>query len=501
MELSSISFSPGPVGLVTVLGGVIALTSIVAALTGVYNVLFHPLSTYPGPRLAAATRLWFAWHYAKGTLPFAIHRLHVKYGAVVRIAPNELSYIHPEGWNEIYGHRTGKPEMIKDPAFYSTVASGPEGIFRAPRDRHAYLRRQLSHGFSDRSMREQESVIRSYADLMIGQLARKGAKGTENIADFTHWYNYFTFDVMSELVLGQPFNCLETSTYHAWPKMIFDNIRLAALLRCAHYWPWLSPVTQYLIPESTRRRRIQQKQLTAQQAAIRRNQKSERQDLVAKLVKSNSDVTDAEFLATVEALVIAGSETTASAMSGTTFHLLKNPDKLEKLTREVRSQFDSADDISFVSLNRLPYLLACLTEGLRVYPPAADAFPRNTGSNVEIIMGQPVPPNTIIRMTHWATYYSPENFSRPNEYIPERWLENETGFANDRKDALQPFHVGPRNCLGRNLAYMEMRLAVALVLWHFDLELCPASETWDRQRAFTLWEKPELLVKLKPRKV
>ena len=152
-------------------------------------MFFHPLSSYPGPRLAAANRLWYAWHCANGSLPFAIHELHVRYGDVVRVAPDELSYIHPDGWNEIYGHRPGKPEIPKDPNFYTSTLSGPEGVFRAPRDRHGYLRRQMSHGFSDKSMREQEDTIRHHADLMISYLSTQANREKENVVDFTRWYN------------------------------------------------------------------------------------------------------------------------------------------------------------------------------------------------------------------------------------------------------------------------------------------------------------------------
>lgn len=57
-------------------------------------------------------------------------------------------------------------------------------------------------------------------------------------------------------------------------------------------------------------------------------------------------------------------------------------------------------------------------------------------------------------MTQWATYRSEKNFSKPNDLIPERWLEHasledKAAFQYDKKSALQPFHVGPRNCLGR----------------------------------------------------
>lgn len=488
-----------PTGSLKLIGGAIALVSIAAIASGLYNLYIHPLSNYPGPRLAAATRVWYAWHCANGSLPFAIHELHLRYGDVVRVAPNELSYIHPDGWTEIYGHRQGKSEIMKDKAFYASVASGPEGIFRANRERHAFLRRQISHGFSEKSMREQEATIRSQADVMIENLSSQCNERKENIVDFTRWYNYFTFDVMALLVFGESFNCLQSSSYHPWVKLIFDSVLYSSLFRCAQFWPLLSPAIQLLIPKSFPRRREEQKQLTKEKAEYRKTINDGRNDLVANFLKPGSGVTDLEYHSTVQSLIIAGSETTASLLCGVTFHLLKNQEKLQKVVKEVRSEFDSAEEISFVSVNNLPYLLACLNEALRVYPPVADGFPRNTESNVEVIMGRPVPPKTIVRMNHWATYRSPRNFVRPNEYIPERWLPNAPGFENDHKNALQPFHVGPRNCIGRNLAYMEMRLIMALILWNFDLELCPASESWDNQRVFNLWEKPELMVKLSPR--
>ena len=69
-------------------------------------------------------------------------------------------------------------------------------------------------------------------------------------------------------------------------------------------------------------------------------------------------------------------------------------------------------------------------------------------------------------------------------------------FYTDSRAVLQPFSVGPRNCIGRNLAYNEMRLILARVLWNFDLELCDESKGWSDQKAYILWEKPPLLCKL-----
>ena len=75
-------------------------------------------------------------------------------------------------------------------------------------------------------------------------------------------------------------------------------------------------------------------------------------------------------------------------MAGVTFHLLQNPEALEKLNKEVRSAFKSADEITIASVSRLPYLLACLNEGLRRYPPAVANLPRDVHEGGEMIAGE-----------------------------------------------------------------------------------------------------------------
>lgn len=89
----------------------------------------------------------------------------------------------------------------------------------------------------------------------------------------------------------------------------------------------------------------------------------------------------------------------------------------------------------------------------------------------------------------------------PFEFHPERFLEGENAaFEADQRDVLQPFSFGPRNCIGRNLAYAEMRTILARLVWNFDLALAPEGKGWlDRQKVFNLWAKPELPVFLTPK--
>ncbi len=70
-------------------------------------------------------------------------------------------------------------------------------------------------------------------------------------------------------------------------------------------------------------------------------------------------------------------------------------------------------------------------------------------------------------------------------------------FYHDKRGVVQPFGVGPRACLGKGLAYSEMRVILARLVWNFDLELCEEAQDWDQQKSYTLWEKRQLLCRLR----
>jgi|SRR5690242_10172411 len=106
-------------------------------------------------------------------------------------------------------------------------------------------------------------------------------------------------------------------------------------------------------------------------------------------------------------------------------------------------------------------------------------------------------------MHQWAVYHCPSNFILPEDFRPERWLGPDhplydPQFIADKKQVFQPFAFGPRNCIGKNLAYAELRLIAARLFWNFDIALKPESNGWpDQQKAFLVWEKGPLMVQLK----
>jgi len=99
---------------------------------------------------------------------------------------------------------------------------------------------------------------------------------------------------------------------------------------------------------------------------------------------------------------------------------------------------------------------------------------------------------------------SPENFHLPTSFHPERWLPSSTSatspFRDDKRHIVQPFSVGPRNCIGQNLAWAELRLVLAKLVWHLDIEKGQgAGLKWEDLRTFLLWEIKPLSVKLRVR--
>ncbi|CAG8198366.1 unnamed protein product [Penicillium olsonii] len=461
----------------------------------VYNVFIHPLSRFPGPVEHKITRLAYAWKAARGTLPFDMLEMHKKYGDIVRIAPDELAFSHPDAWQEIMGHKKGQHEFTKANWFYRPVEEQPTHVVNATREEHGRLRRQLAHGFSEKAMRDQEPLIRGYVDLLLERLTGFCASGSP--VAISDWYNFTTFDIIGDLAFGEPFGCLQGSDLDGWIKGIFDAGRLGILLQTLSFYPVLKRALLSMAPASMKEAHEKHRRLTQQKMERRMEKEEGRPDLIEGLLRKRDELslTLDELISNAEILIIGGSETTASLLSGVTYLLLANPHTHAKLKEEVRSAFQSQEEINLISVNKLSYMLACLDEAMRMYPPIANGLPRLCPESGATIMGEYVPPNTFVSVHHWALYRREEYFKDPNTFHPERFLGDQS-FADDRREVLQPFHVGPRNCLGRNLAYSEMRLILALIIFTFDVTIEDEAQDWINQRNFIMWEKGPLKVRL-----
>ncbi|KAG8159072.1 hypothetical protein KVR01_010733 [Diaporthe batatas] len=462
----------------------------------VYRLTFHPLAKYPGPKLYAATNLV---------------DLHRKYGPIVRVAPNHLAVDGSIGWPQIYQHRPGKAEWGKQPDFF--FPGDNKSLIGGDHENHRRLRRQLNHAFSTESMYEQEPIVQQYIELLLTQLSKKAAAG--EVFDIVPWFNFMTFDIIGDLTFADTFHNLDGGEYHPWVLGSFKAVLGAGINRFTKHYPLLRLAFKSLGSSAENvKTELQNRELANAKAMARKAQGESpggRRDFMTYMLKKTRDgqpgFDDFDIRLNSPTIITAGSETTATTLAGFTFHLgLKaNRPVYDLLAGEIRAAFQSESQIDIKSTARLPYLTATIEETLRMYPPAAQTPPRvSPGAELN---GEHIPKGTVTTIFQLATYRNPDNFYDPDNMRPERWLPSNHKlynpvFANDNKASFHPFSFGVRDCLGKNLAYSELRVAIARFLFRFDFELAPGEETWmDRSQVLVIWEKPPLMVKLTERKL
>lgn len=469
----------------------------------IYNLYLNPLRTYPGPKLNAISRIPYIMQIIRGTPHVYLKALHDKYGDVVRITPDELSY-NNDAWRDIFGHRTsGKESFPKDMVFLGPDLVGSGGIFRAQGDAaHARVRKIFSHAFSDRALKDQAQIFQGYVDQLVDNIRKILHQDEKVKLPISDMFNFLTFDIMGDLTFGEPLGLLTDGKYSTWVASVFGSIQLVAFSRILRWYPMLNQAIQFILPKNIKEKRRNTINYTMERVDKRLARgETDRPDVWTCIMKHKEEdrLTYPEMQSSASTFMIAGTETTATLLSGLTFLLLKNPDIYAKLVHEIRSTFTTTEDINISSLARLEYLNACLEETLRIYPPTPNGFPRIVPSSGAIVCGKHVPAGTSVSVTHIAAYHAEKNFHLADQFIPERWM-GDPRFESDKKSVLQPFSYGPRNCLGKNLAYHEMRLAMTKVLYNFDLvNLCDESQDWMDQKVWGVWQKPKLMVQLKER--
>lgn len=487
------------------------LASCYTVVLAIYRLNLHPLAKFPGPRLRAISSLPSIYSLLRGRLGFDNKKLHDEYGPVVRVSPNELSFNSAQSWEDIYGFKTGgRKNMHKDPIHVGSVdpLPGASTLTMADDTNHARQRRALSHSFSERALRDQEYIIQHYVDILITKLKSKADQAEE--FNLVNWLNFTTFDIIGDLAFGEPFGCLDLGAFHSWVALIFETVKVGALeqatRRFAEAGSWTQSLLLHMIPEYLRKRRRDHLSLSKEKVEQRlRNGGTDHTDFIYYILRQREkyDLHDNEIILNSALFIVAGSETTANLLSGLFARLLRNTDKMQKLYAEVRSTFQSENEINYDSTSQLPYLNACLEEGLRIHPPVPVGLLRTVPKAGDTIDGHWVPGGTSVSTGGWAASHNPANFWDCDTFIPERWLDGAGGaFATDIKSGMQPFSLGPRGCIGKNLSYMEMRVILARLVWNFDIVSTDGVWQWSPEgemkhmKAYTTWQKPDLNVRV-----
>ncbi|CAG8984147.1 hypothetical protein HYALB_00006251 [Hymenoscyphus albidus] len=371
---------------------------------------------------------------------------------------------------------------------------------------HARQRRALAHSFSQKALLEQEDIIQEYVTLFINHLDRMCTN--DETFNMVNWLNFTTFDIIGDLAFGEPFGCLASGEFHTWVNLIFETVKAGALEQATRRFATAGSLVQtfllWCLPSKARQDRRNHLKFSTEKVMRRlRNSDVDHKDFIWYILKQKVkfDLHQDEIIVNSALFIVAGSETTANALSGMLARLIYNPVVYGKLVAEIRGAFKEEGELRWEALSGLVYLNAVIEEGLRIHPPVPTGLLRTVPKAGDTVDGYLVPGGTAVSVGSWAASHNETNFRNADAFIPERWIDR--SYETDHKKSAQPFSLGPRGCIGKHLSYLEMRITLARLLWNFDILSVDGAPNWDpahemgRARAFLTWEKPELNLRLK----
>ena len=194
--------------------------------------------------------------------------------------------------------------------------------------------------------------------------------------------------------------------------------------------------------------------------------------------ETGAKFTSADILVNANVFINAASDTTAATLTFVLYYILANPQHWTRLVHEVRSHFSSEEEINGHSTTPLSFLNAVIHETLRLRPPAPSNLQRVVPEEGIIIDGHYISPGTVVSTPTYGIMHDPRNFSNPDDFMPTRWIPNEKGEETCNHAAWIPFSYGPRSCIGKPLALIELRLVIARFVYRFDAELVENKEPY-----------------------
>ncbi|KDN34444.1 hypothetical protein RSAG8_12476, partial [Rhizoctonia solani AG-8 WAC10335] len=218
-------------------------------------------------------------------------------------------------------------------------------------------------------------------------------------------------------------------------------------------------------------------------------------DLIDKLLQVKSadgnPLSINELYSEASALLIAGSDTTSNTMSSLCYHLAIHPEFQQKLQAELDQHvpYDSSVETGnkeglvtppydavaqYDDIKNLPYLNACVKEALRIHSTVGTGLPRVVPpGKTATVSGQTFKAGSVISVPSYTTNRSSVWGNDAEEFRPERWMDDHAGSFNKY---FVPFSLGPRACIGRNLAYMELMLIAATLFRRYKFEALPTTK-------------------------
>ncbi|KAK8134787.1 hypothetical protein PG984_006799 [Apiospora sp. TS-2023a] len=481
--------------------GVLSLLFLYLLTRAVYNRYLHPLCHFPGPFWASVTSLWYFQTIRLSKPGNLQSALHEKYGDFVRVGPNLLAVCHPDAIATVFGTNTKNGKAWRKGDFYESFAphipgARIDGFSERDDARNAERRRIIASLYTQGNLLRYEPRVDRIIELFRGRMAILAESGEPT--EMSLWMERYAFDVVGEMFHGREdgFGMVRDGRdYNDWCHLMGVMPDIGASLM---YVPWLLKGPYFagmMLFRSSRDgvrgmldvTRQAEKSANARWEAMRKGEEHPTEDILTGLLnivrergqEVNWNVAD--VATEVWAVIWAGSDTTATALSSVFYHLHKHPAALAKLRREIEAALAEGRltrPIRYSEARKLPFLHAVVLESMRLHPSLGYGLPREVPSEGAVLCGTPIPGGVEVIMNSGAVQLDPRAFgSDAKQWIPERWLDRNPSEVIKMDRAMLQFGQGPRVCIGRHISEIEMYKLLPTILMEFEFELLV--EDWE----------------------
>ncbi|XP_009604998.1 cytochrome P450 94B3-like [Nicotiana tomentosiformis] len=350
------------------------------------------------------------------------------------------------------------------------------GIFNVDGERWNTQRKLASHEFSTKSLREfVVKTLEEVVETRLIPLLDQAAKSTK-VLDLQDVLRRFAFDTICKVSLGTDPHCLDDLSHVPILVEAFDNASQACAMRgmAPIYAVWKSKRALNLGSEKKLKENVKRVHCCISEIIEKKKQKinengdHKNMDLLSRLLIAGHE--DEVVRDMVISFLIAGRDTTSSALTWLFWLTTKHHDVKNEMISEITSINNGDKALEFDDLKEMKYLQACLNESMRLYPPVA--WDSKHAAKDDIL-----PDGTRVQKGNRVTYFQygmgrmEEIWGKDRlEFKPDRWLD-ENGVSKSVCPYKFPvFQAGPRVCLGKEMAFTQMKYVLASVLRRFEIK-------------------------------
>ncbi|KAJ9144220.1 Cytochrome p450 [Pleurostoma richardsiae] len=470
----------------------VSLAAGLAALVLYYVVssilAWRRLRDFKGPWLASFSYLWMARTSTSGHMWSIYRDVSAKYGPVARIGPNELVTDDPDIIRRLSSTRS----QYRRSSWYDPNRLDPyEHSMFSLRDNAAHdkLKSQTAPGYSGKENPFLEAEVDYVIDEMVQKIRSKYVAGPGKLVplDLAKMCQYFTLDSIGKVAFGQEFGFLgqERDVNH-YLQTIED---IAPVMQMCGEIPSLasivaSPLVLRLAgPKVTDTKGLGRLMKVARDIVAKRfgPDAKEQRDMLGAFVRNGLTQRECETEALFQ--MIAGSDTTATAIRATLLYVMTTPRVYEALWREIDEAVKDSkisSPIKSVEGEALPYLQAVIFEGLRIHPPFVGLPMKEVPPQGDTLLGQFVPGGTRIAPSNWSLTRNKRIFGEDSElFRPERWVEASDETREEMRRTVELiFGYGRWACAGKSLAFLELNKVFVELLRNFDFQLVYPTRPW-----------------------